>query len=97
MSTPSQSDPRIDQAKVTDESLLAGHAKLLGQQPDEQLVAARDDGRRAGRRGQDLARGGGPVLGGEGARDLQGADVLRAFGHRPAQAGDAFPAGQHGQ
>ena len=35
MSTPSQSDPRIDQAKVTDESLLAGHEKLLGQQPDE--------------------------------------------------------------
>jgi mono/diheme cytochrome c family protein len=35
MSTPSQSDPRIDQAKVTDESLVAGHEKLLGKQPDE--------------------------------------------------------------
>lgn len=35
MSTPSQPDPRVDQAAVTDASLLAAHEKLLGQQPDE--------------------------------------------------------------
>lgn len=35
MSTPSQPDPRIDQAAVTDESLLSAHEKLLGKQPDE--------------------------------------------------------------
>jgi mono/diheme cytochrome c family protein len=35
MSTPSNSDPRIDQAAVTDESLLAVHEKALGKQPDE--------------------------------------------------------------
>jgi mono/diheme cytochrome c family protein len=35
MSTPPQSDPRVDQAAVTDESLLAVHDKLLGKQPDE--------------------------------------------------------------
>lgn len=35
MSTPSNSDPRIDQAAVTDESLLAVHEKALGRQPDE--------------------------------------------------------------
>ncbi len=35
MSTPSQPDPRIDQAAITDESLLAAHEKLLGKQPDE--------------------------------------------------------------
>lgn len=35
MSTPSNSDPRVDQAAVTDASLLAAHEKLLGQQPDE--------------------------------------------------------------
>lgn len=35
MSTPSQSDPRVDQAAVTDQSLLAAHEKLLGQQPDD--------------------------------------------------------------
>lgn len=35
MSTPSPSDPRLDQAAVTDESLVAVHAKLLGPQPDE--------------------------------------------------------------
>ena len=35
MSTPSQPDPRVDQAAVTDESLLAAHEKLLGKQPDE--------------------------------------------------------------
>lgn len=35
MSTPSQTDPRVDQAAVTDASLLAAHEKLLGQQPDE--------------------------------------------------------------
>lgn len=29
-------DPRVDQAAVTDDSLLAAHEKLLGQQPDEQ-------------------------------------------------------------
>jgi mono/diheme cytochrome c family protein len=35
MSTPSSSDPRVDQAAVTDASLLSAHEKLLGQQPDE--------------------------------------------------------------
>lgn len=35
MSTPSHPDPRIDQAAVTDESLLIAHEKLLGKQPDE--------------------------------------------------------------
>jgi mono/diheme cytochrome c family protein len=35
MSTPSHQDPRLDQAAVTDESLLAAHEKLLGKQPDE--------------------------------------------------------------
>lgn len=35
MSTPSNQDPRVDQAAVTDESLLAVHEKLLGKQPDE--------------------------------------------------------------
>lgn len=35
MSTPSNSDPRLDQAAVTDESLLAAHEKLAGQQPDD--------------------------------------------------------------
>lgn len=35
MSTPSQPDPRIDQAAVTDESLLAVHETFLGEQPDE--------------------------------------------------------------
>jgi mono/diheme cytochrome c family protein len=35
MSTPSQPDPRIDQAAITDESLLAAHEKLVGPQPDE--------------------------------------------------------------
>ncbi len=35
MSTPSSQDPRIDQAAVTDESLLAVHEKMLGKQPDE--------------------------------------------------------------
>jgi mono/diheme cytochrome c family protein len=35
MSAPSNSDPRIDQAAVTDESILSAHEKLLGQQPDE--------------------------------------------------------------
>ncbi|MES2695412.1 MAG: cytochrome c [Verrucomicrobiota bacterium] len=35
MSTPSQPDPRVDQAAVTDASLLAAHEKLLGTQPDE--------------------------------------------------------------
>lgn len=34
-STPSNPDPRIDQAAVTDESLLAVHEKALGKQPDE--------------------------------------------------------------
>ena len=35
MSTPSQPDPRVDQAAVTDASLLAAHEKLLGKQPDD--------------------------------------------------------------
>ena len=35
MSTPSQSDPRVDQAAVTDDVLISAHEKLLGQQPDE--------------------------------------------------------------
>lgn len=35
MSTPSQPDPRLDQAAITDESLLAVHEKVLGKQPDE--------------------------------------------------------------
>jgi mono/diheme cytochrome c family protein len=35
MSSPSNNDPRLDQAAVTDESLLAAHEKLLGKQPDE--------------------------------------------------------------
>ena len=36
MSTPPNSDPRLDQAAVTDDSLLAAHEKLAGKQPDEQ-------------------------------------------------------------
>jgi mono/diheme cytochrome c family protein len=35
MTTPSQPDPRVDQAAITDESLFAAHEKLLGKQPDE--------------------------------------------------------------
>jgi mono/diheme cytochrome c family protein len=35
MSNSSQPDPRVDQAAVTDESLLAAHDKVLGPQPDE--------------------------------------------------------------
>ena len=35
MSTPPTVDPRVDQAAVTDDSLLAAHEKLLGKQPDE--------------------------------------------------------------
>src|SRR5689334_3906934 len=35
MSTPPNSDPRIDQAAVTDEVLLATHDKLLDKQPDD--------------------------------------------------------------
>jgi mono/diheme cytochrome c family protein len=35
MTTPSQPDPRVDQAVITDDSLLAAHEKLLGKQPDE--------------------------------------------------------------
>lgn len=35
MSTPYNQDPRLDQAAVSDESLLAAHEKLLGKQPDE--------------------------------------------------------------
>ncbi len=35
MSTSFQSDPRVDQAAVTDASLLAAHEKRLGKQPDE--------------------------------------------------------------
>jgi mono/diheme cytochrome c family protein len=35
MRTPLENDPRLDQAAVTDESLLVTHEKLLGRQPDE--------------------------------------------------------------
>lgn len=35
MSTPSSSDPRVDQAAITDASLLAAHEKVLGKQPDD--------------------------------------------------------------
>jgi mono/diheme cytochrome c family protein len=35
MSTPTETDPRVDQAAVTDEGLLVAHEKLLGKQPDE--------------------------------------------------------------
>ena len=35
MSTPTQNDSRVDQAAVTDETLLVAHEKLLGKQPDE--------------------------------------------------------------
>ena len=35
MSTPSQPDSRVDQAAVTDASLLAAHERLLEKQPDE--------------------------------------------------------------
>jgi mono/diheme cytochrome c family protein len=35
MSAPQDSDPRIDQAAVTDESLLSAHEALLGTQPDD--------------------------------------------------------------
>jgi mono/diheme cytochrome c family protein len=35
MSTPSNSDPRVDQAAVSDDGLLLAHEKLLGKQPDE--------------------------------------------------------------
>jgi mono/diheme cytochrome c family protein len=35
MSNAHPSDPRVDQAAVTDDSLLAAHEKLLGKQPDE--------------------------------------------------------------
>jgi mono/diheme cytochrome c family protein len=35
MSTPPNNDPRLDQASVSDESLMDSHEKLLGRQPDE--------------------------------------------------------------
>jgi len=35
MSAPFNSDPRLDQAAVTDESLLGAHEKLLGRKPDD--------------------------------------------------------------
>ncbi len=35
MSTPLNSDPRIDHAAVTDDSVISAHEKLLGKQPDE--------------------------------------------------------------
>jgi mono/diheme cytochrome c family protein len=35
MSIPPNSDPRLEQAAVTDESLLAAHEKLLGKKPDD--------------------------------------------------------------
>ena len=34
-SSPNNSDPRLDQAAASDESLLAAHEKLLGKKPDE--------------------------------------------------------------
>ncbi len=36
MSTPPNSDPRLEQAAVSDDSLLAAHEKLLGKKPDDQ-------------------------------------------------------------
>lgn len=36
MSTPPHSDPRLEQAAATDESLMAAHEKLLGKKPDDQ-------------------------------------------------------------
>lgn len=35
MSTPLNSDPRVDQAAVTDASVVAAHEQLLGKQPDD--------------------------------------------------------------
>ena len=35
MSTPANNDPRLDQAAVTDESLLTAHEQLLGKQKDD--------------------------------------------------------------
>jgi mono/diheme cytochrome c family protein len=35
MSTPPNVDPRLDQASVSDETLMDSHEKLLGRQPDE--------------------------------------------------------------
>jgi len=35
MSTPSNQDPRLDPAAVTDDALLSQHDKLLGKQPDD--------------------------------------------------------------
>jgi mono/diheme cytochrome c family protein len=35
MSTPSNQDPRLDQAAATDDSVLAQHEKVLGKQPDD--------------------------------------------------------------
>ncbi|MBI5689461.1 MAG: cytochrome c [Verrucomicrobia bacterium] len=35
MSAPTGSDPRVEQAPVTDEALLDSHDKLLGRQPDD--------------------------------------------------------------
>jgi mono/diheme cytochrome c family protein len=35
MSSPMHQDKRVDQAAVTDESLMAAHEKLIGKQPDE--------------------------------------------------------------
>lgn len=35
MSTPSHQEPGVDQAAVTDDSLISAHEKLLGRQPDE--------------------------------------------------------------
>jgi mono/diheme cytochrome c family protein len=35
MSTPSQRDPRLESAGLTDENLITAHEKLLGRQPDE--------------------------------------------------------------
>ena len=35
-SSPNNSDPRLDQAAASDESLIAAHEKLLGKKPDDQ-------------------------------------------------------------
>lgn len=35
MSTPSNNDPRLDQAALTDDEILSQHEKLIGKQPDD--------------------------------------------------------------
>ena len=34
-SSPNNSDPRLDQAAASDESLIAAHEKLLGKKPED--------------------------------------------------------------